>query len=186
VSGAPAGHASDNAVRDGIIIATAGGLLASLLLDPVRSFIGSVWRLVTASPGAVWSVLTASVPVWAVLAVAAVVALVFRRVGRRRPVKEVYDSATRTVSPPRIEAPAPAVLSQLEDVIVRRLANEDGAWLGKGDLSDAARTTALRAEQALDRLEAAGLVEGHFSSVTGRSYGLTRRGRDFVIDRGYI
>jgi len=96
-------------LRNGIIAGTAATVLGGLLLAPVDGFLGSVWRLVTAAPAAVWGVLTASVPVWALLAVAAVVA---RRTGRRAaptaPRPKVYDTATRMVKDP--EPPAPSRL----------------------------------------------------------------------------
>jgi hypothetical protein len=67
------------------MIATAGTLLASLLLEPVRAFLGSVWRVASAAPGTVWDVLTASVPVWVLLLTAVVVALIAKRARARAP-----------------------------------------------------------------------------------------------------
>src|SRR2546428_11555795 len=86
MSDGSAGSVGDtHPVRNGVIVATAGTLLASLLLEPVRAFLGSVWRLVTAAPGAIWGVLTASVPVWVLLATAMAVALIARRARARGP-----------------------------------------------------------------------------------------------------
>src|SRR6266571_6294735 len=88
-------------VRNGIIVASAGTLLASLLLEPVRAFLDSVWRLVTASPGAVWGVLTASVPVWVLLVTVAVTAILVARLRAHapaipaRPIKSDPDAPAR-------------------------------------------------------------------------------------------
>ena len=87
----------DHSLRTTIVGGTVAALLASLLLEPVRAFFASIWRLVTAVPGAVWDLLMASVPVWLlVLAGVVVVALVARRVGRRE-----RDSARRQCENPQ-------------------------------------------------------------------------------------
>jgi len=171
-------------VRNGIIVATAGTVLGALLLGPVRDFLRGAWRLVTVIAGAAWDGLTATVPVWTLLAVAVVVAFVVRRTGRW---SVSPDLPLPLLEPPTAEADepdAPPVLSELEEAIVRLLAKADGVSLGMGYLSNALRTTVLRVEQALDRLERVGLVEGHRNYMHGMQYGLTRRGRDLVIARG--
>jgi len=193
------------------VIAIVGGVaatvLADLLIPPVRRFLRAAGRFALRVLGAGFAV---SVPAWVLVVTAAVAAFVARAtsvplfilviaavlvvavvwIGRRvAPATKVYDVTTRTYGPPRARVEAPAVrpvLSELEDAIVRRLARADGAWLHKGDLSSATRTTALRVGQALDHLETAGVVESHFSTMSGRSYGLTRDGRDFAIERKYI
>jgi len=121
-------------------------VLGGLLLAPVRDFLAGAWRLATAAPGAIWSGFTATVPLWALLAVVAVVALAARWVGRRAPPAapriEVYDTATRTYGPPPVEDPGPAApprLTELEDGILRRLARADGEWLAIDELGTACR-----------------------------------------------
>lgn len=176
--------AEKHVVRTGIIIATAGGLLASLLLEPVRAFLGGAWRLATAIPGVIWDVLMASVPVWVLLGVVLVVALVVRRTGHRAPLVE----AAPRVRDPLVKVDDPAVLPRLtglEDAIIRRLAQADGEWLAIDELGGA-RTKRLRLEQALEHLDNLGLVEEGESDTSERLYGLTGRGRDLVIARGDI
>lgn len=182
-----------HALRTTVVGGTIAALLASLLLEPVRAFLGSVWRLVTAAPSALWGLLTTSVPLWALVAVAGVVALVARQVRRRGlrppPVIEVYDPATGTVGPPRVEDPElPPLprLNELEDRVLRRLARADGEWLAIEELGTA-KTKQLRIEQALERLNALGLVEETESNKFPEPlYGLTARGRDLVIARGDV
>jgi hypothetical protein len=182
--------AENNTLRTTIVGGTVAALLASLLLEPVRAFIASVWRLVTAVPGAVWHLVTASVPVWVLVVGGVVVALIARRVGRRAPpIPEVYDVAPRMYRPPRVEQrqPAPRLrLTELEDGILRRLARADGGLLLIDELGSA-KTKQLRLEQALEHLCELGLVDEPESDDTSEPlYGLTPLGRDFVIARGDV
>lgn len=79
MSDGAAGNGGDrHALRDGIIIAIAGGLLPSLLLEPVRTFIASVWWLLTVVAVGAWTGLTTPVPLWAPISGAAIVALAVR------------------------------------------------------------------------------------------------------------
>jgi len=80
----------------------------------------------------------------------------------------------------------PPELSELEDAIIRRFAEADGAPLRARDLSEATRQSLLRVEQAIERLEGVGLVIRHRSYMDGTSYGLTPRGRDLAISRGDV
>lgn len=76
--GGPGNGGDRRALRDGLIIAIAGSLLPSLLLEPVRAFIGAVWWLLTVAAVAVWGGLATPVPLWAPMSGAAIVALAMR------------------------------------------------------------------------------------------------------------
>jgi hypothetical protein len=180
-SGSPASE--KHTLRTVFIITTAATLFGSLLVPPVQDFLGAAWRVMKVIGGAILHVFTAPVPVWVLLVVVAVVALlVARRVGRRAPpVMEVYDGATGMGPPP---AALPR-LNELEDGVLRRLARADGELLAIDELGTA-KTKQLRLEQALEHLGALGLVAESESDTSEPLYGLTSRGRDLVIARGDV
>src|SRR2546430_4856298 len=144
--------AEKHALRDGVAIAAAGTLLGSLLLEPVRTFLGAALHAVTRVAIAVWHGLTASVPipVWVLLlAAGALVALVARRRGgERRPVGveagigDALDEAAEPTKPPE--------MTDLEDRIIRILARADGSPLRIGELATMTGATQLRVGQAIE------------------------------------
>jgi len=193
------------------VIAIVGGVaaivLADLLIPPVRRFLRAAGRfalrvLVDAARGTLGA-LPASVPGWALLIVAAAVAILARTtvvpigllvaaamigagtvgwIVRRR------KQTRRPAIPPPLptdKAPARSPLDPLADAIVRRLAQADGASLGIVDLSAALKTTRLRVDQALDNLVNIGLVAAHRNIMHGTQFTLTPNGRDFAIERRY-
>jgi len=181
--------AEKHTVRDGIIAGTIAAVLGSLLLDPVGTFLGAVWHVITRGAIAVWHGVTASVPipVWVLLLVAgAIVALIARRRrgGERRPVvvepgigDALVEAAATAVAPP--------MLTELEDKIIRIMARADGSPLRLGQLATLTGATQLRVEQAIEGLtDRHRLVHRYHTVMDGTSYGLTTRGRDFVISRG--
>ena len=171
-------------LRNTIVGGTVAALLASLLLEPVRAFLGGVWRLIAAAPGAIWDVLTTSVPVWALLVVAAVVALIARRTGRRA--GPIRPPPVIPWPHPQPDPRSPPELNALEDGIIRLLARADGQTFTLADLSERLRTPQLRVGQALERLEELGLTTTYGNWVHGTQVGLTRGGRDLVIARGDV
>jgi hypothetical protein len=197
--------AETHTLRDGIIIATVGTLLGSLFLEPVRSFLGGIWRFMIVVAGVMWRRLTGSVPVWValgaaaawggltgsvpipvwvVLAVAAIIALLGRLVSSVQLVATIHrEPAPAPVAP---KPAAPPALNGLEDAVIRQLAHEDGSPLQITELATRTEVTMLRVEQAIEGLEDHGLVRRIRSYMGGTAYGLTTSGRDFAITRGYV
>lgn len=202
----PYGIVSDRHPLRTLIIGTLiGTLLANFLFEPVRHFFAGAWHVVIVVASAVWTGLSASVPVWALLAVGAIAALVTRWASRGSPAAasgvKVYDTTTRTLKDPAAVAPSEKVydtatgtlkspvplalpiLTDLGEALLRELALADGAPIRVGDFATTLGTTQLRVSKALEDLEQAELVTHHRSYMDGTAYGLTMRGRDVVIER---
>ncbi len=78
---------------------------------------------------------------------------------------------------------------QLDDVqkkIMHLFATLDGGQLNQGDISQRLRVSALRVDQALEQLENNALVATDLNFLSGTTYVLTTKGRDFVLERGWV
>ena len=178
--------AEKHTVRDGIIAGTIAALLGSLLLDPVRAFVVAAWHLITRVPGTIWHGLTASVPVpvWVLLLVAGAIAVVTRWLASSVEVVATLDPEPAP-APVALEPAVSPELTNLEDKIIRIMAQEDGSPLRISELATKTGATLLRVEQAVEGLEDRHhLVHRHRTLMDGTFYGLTKRGRDLVIARG--
>lgn len=199
-------------MADPWVIAIVGGVaatvLADLLIPSVRRFLRAAGRfalrVLTGAARVALATLTASVPAWALLIVAAAVAILARTtvvpigllvaaamigagtVGWIVRWKKQTRRPAIPSSLPTDKTPTGSPLDPLADAIVRRLAQADGASLGIVDLSAAVRTTRLRVEQSLDNLVDIGLVADHRNIMHGPRFTLTPNGRDFAIERRYV
>src|SRR2546422_650940 len=89
-------------MRTGIVAGTVAAVFGSLLLAPVRDLLVGAWRLLVAIAGAIWAALAAPVPVWVLLVVVGIVALLVWRAGQRA---APFASAPKSIerpSPPRV------------------------------------------------------------------------------------
>ena len=92
-------------------------------------------------------------------------------------------SAPETSSQEVTEAKWPQ-LDELESAIMRLLAEMDGQSVFLTDLSMRLQNSQLRVGKALERLEAVGFIAPEHNVLHGTKAGLTRQGRDYILDHG--
>ena len=96
-------------------------------------------------------------------------------------------------SAPRIPAlgsfmldPKTSQLSQLEDLIIRMLAERDGQWVHVVDIPPHLRASNLVIEAALEGLARKDLIEPHQGRFGEPMVGLSRAGRTLAIEEEYV
>lgn len=168
------------------VLPAAATVAGNLLSPPVHDASIAVWHFLLRFLAFMWSVLTWSVPLWAVLALVGATVLLTRR---RRPEPKQEPLPRRAFAEELIagEAPSPppTSLDGLEERMIRELALADGGSLDLTDFSNRTRESRLRCEKAAERLITVGLVEAHLNHLYPTSYGLTSAGRDYVLKNGY-
>jgi hypothetical protein len=193
----PRGAAGDaHPIRNGLIVTVVGGLLIPLILSLVGK-LGAAWTWFLGVPATVWGGLTRSVavPVWILipLCLAALVTVARILIQRFLPPLETEPVTSDAVEPPQVAVQAPvsdgdklASLDQLERKIFYCLARADGASLGLENFQMTVQATRLRIGKALEHLEELGFVRAHPNIMHGTQYGLTREGRDLLLQQGIV
>lgn len=94
---------------------------------------------------------------------------------------ELVDRITQRVQ----ESPEPE-LDDVQTKIMHLFANLDGGRLTRGDISQTLRVSTLLADRALEQLENIALITDDQKYLYGTVFVLTIKGRDFVLDRGWV
>lgn len=160
-------------VRNGVIATVVGGIILAILQQvwaPVRSLLA--W---------LWNTLTGPIPVPAFVFIALLglsfVALLKIR-SRRTPVQ-----ATALPAMPSSHAEAPLQLPDFETSVLERIARADGEAVYQETLVRSLKTSRIRLQAAIDRLEGLELVEVYSDYEDDDRLFLTARGRRYVVDR---
>lgn len=169
------------------VLPAAATVAGNVLSPPVHDASIAAWHFLLRFLAFMWSVLTWSVPLWAVLALVGAAVLVTRR---RRPEPKEQEPLPRRafaeeLMPGDAPSPPPPGIDGLEGLMIRELALADGGSLDLTDFSNRTRASRLRCEKSAERLMTLGLVEAHMNYLYPTSYGLTSAGRDYVIKYGY-
>lgn len=130
-------------------------------------------------------VLSKPIPFW--LVVAALVAVWIAGAVLRR-----LRAAPRVPQPVSQDLPAAAPqtdkppFSTLEGALFEALVALDGAWMDMRDVPGIVPAPRLRIEEALEGLARKGLIEPHQDAIGRPMIGLSRAGRQFAIENGYV
>lgn len=140
----------------------------------------ALWAAITAATASVWAFLT--YPVSLPLAIVALLAIPF--------LIRLVRGVRYVVAPPQpaqlVAAPAQAPLSDLEERLMRLLAEADGRLVHFEDAASRLMTSNLLLQKACEALSLRGYIEPNNHIVRGLHISLTREGREFVIEQGFV
>lgn len=145
----------------------------------LTGWLPAFWSAVMGVLAWLWSVSTYLIPVPLILvAIASVPFIVWfwRHLRHMR-----NDKRAEVVHQP---AQSEIPLTDLQDKLLRLLARADGRYIQFDRAASSLNTSRLLVEQAAEILENRGLIDSASDVIHGSHLGLTRAGRDFVIEKG--
>jgi hypothetical protein len=170
-------------VRDNALGSIIGGIVLAILAaaaGKVTGWLPQLWDAGRSSMRWLWSLLTSQISLtlwgWVWSVVWLLLALALRAFWRRSRRESTGREAAVNGWPQ---------LGDLESTIIRLLAEMDGQAVFLTDLSTRLQTSQLRISKALENLEAIGFIAPEHNVLYGTKAGLTRRGRDYVLEQGF-
>lgn len=140
----------------------------------------ALWAAITTAAASVWAFVT--YPISLPLAVVALLAIPF--------LIRLVRGVRYVVAPPQsaqlVAAPAQAPLSDLEERLMHLLAEADGRLVHFEDAASRLMTSNLLLQKACEALSLRGYIEPNNHIVRGLHIALTREGREFVIEQGFV
>jgi hypothetical protein len=127
-----------------------------------------------------WALLSYSVPV--PLGVLVILALPFAGLL----VIVAWAALTKKATTPQQPFRAEPALDDLERGVLQLLARADGRFVAFDDAANRLHTSRLLLERACQALDRHGFIEPHRDILHGTQLALTARGRDFVIEQGFV
>jgi len=152
--------------------------LAGAIISWIGGWLPALWEGGKAGAAWIWALL--SYPVAVPTAILALLVLPF--------LIRAVRGIRHIVTPPRAQAAAPAEppLSDLERQLLRMLANRDGAQVIFEEAANQLGVAKLVLQQTCEALTERGYIQPVDHRLWGLAIALTRDGRDFVIQQGFV
>lgn len=164
-------------IRKATIYAIVTGVVGGLI-SLIGVWIPSVWQRIQVAAAWTWALLT--LPILVPLAILAILVLPF--------VIWIIRAARRAFAqgaPAAPQEPAGEPLNEVELAVLRLLAAADGRYVNFEDAADRLHIPKLVLERNCEALAERGFVESNRHILYGSQIGLTRMGRDFVLEQGF-
>lgn len=100
-----------------------------------------------------------------------------------RQATKLLPTVTKVTTPLAPEKPQ---FSANEESVIKILAAADGQWLELGEIATNLRLSRLVTEQAVERLFHLNFLIDSLNYLTGRSFRLSPKGRDYTIEHNYV
>ena len=175
----------------------AGGILAAVaaLGAYLLNWWPIIWPKMLFIMNAIWKLIVYSVniPAGVIVSLVLIVIWLFYR-------KKIASNNIITTTNPRqatilhptavkIEtplAPAKPQFSANEESVIKILAAADGQWMGLSEIATSLELSHLVTEQAVERLFHLNFLIDSLNYLTGRSFRLSPKGRDYAIEHNYV
>ncbi len=174
----------------------AGGILAAaaVLLTYFLNWWPFIWSKLLYIIGAIWKLITYSVniPAGAILCFFLIVIWLLSRektvanniiTTNLRQATVLYPTAAKIEAP---LAPAKPQFSTNEELVIKILGAADGKWMGIYEIATSLELSHLVTEQAVERLFHLNFLIDSLNYLTGRSFRLSSKGRDYAIEHNYV
>lgn len=172
-------ESASSTIRRAVITAVSTAVVGGVI-GWIGGWLPALWEGIAAASVWAWSLLTLSVPVPLAILAILVLPFVIRFV---RAARWIF---TKQETPANPAAPAEPELSELELGLLRLLARGDGAHVHFDDAAVHLATPRLVLQKMCEGLTMRGYIEPENDRVWGTHIVLTRRGRDFVIEHGFV
>jgi hypothetical protein len=161
------------------IVTTIVAAAVTAIVGWIGGWLPALWAAVKAGAAWTWAMLSYPIAVPAAILALLVVPFLIRAA---RGIRYVVAPPAQ----PQIIQPAEAPLSDLEERLMRLLAEIDGRLIHFDEVASRLMVSNLILQQTCEALSVRGYIEPNNHIVRGLHIALTREGRDFVIRQGFV
>lgn len=157
--------------------------VALLAIGWVLGWLPVIWAWVVAAVISILAVLGTplTLPLWLILLAGIIFCVVALRALRSARVNGSRENAVESSA-----SVADAPFNELETAVLQLFATVDGTWINIEFIGQRLQTSQLLVEQVIQRLFRRGLLLDTHNYLNGTSFRLNERGRDLVIQLGYV